>query len=444
MKKVFRPLYVSLAAIVVAAGFSGCDRRDGSDGASGVENSKVTLSLLDSFLPDYTDAYSVRLNARIEAFVKEHPNIKIDRDSSSPDVLDTKIPTLASANSLPDVFACRSLWVDGFVKSGELLSDEELFKDDESFMKGFLPGMLEGYAVSGKHYGIPWQADNNFVMYYNMDVLKSAGITDVPATLDELMRDVKTLKAREITPIALGDNSQQMSRLWFSGLTVRTAGVDYLAGLQDGKLKFTDATVKKAVGVIEELAEAGAFNSNFTSLGSMGSRALYTSGKAAMYGETLIFAQTSNTWPEKIQKATKLGFFPKLPGEDLAQGIPAPISTPWSIAFSSELSGDKLKAAEKFTEEIFGDSYSAAVMDAGGCAVRKVQEPDLTKAPSAVRMYDTELAPKLIAGGCVDAKLGSGVLTAISTNLQELILSKITADAAVANMQAAADRSSSA
>ena len=56
--------------------------------------------------------------------------------------------------------------------------------------------------IDGKQYGLPY----NFGMvgfWYNKDLFEQAGIAAPPATWDELLADVQTLKDKGIVPISL-------------------------------------------------------------------------------------------------------------------------------------------------------------------------------------------------------------------------------------------------
>jgi raffinose/stachyose/melibiose transport system substrate-binding protein len=401
----------------------------------------VELNLLDSFLPNLSESYNVSLNIAIKNFEAKHPEIKLVRDQSSSDVLDTKVPTLGAANQLPDLFAARSSWTPKFADAKEVLSIETLLKDNKPFMDGFIPGMLNDFQYKDAHYGIPWQAMPISVMYYNMTLLKKAGITKAPATFDDMLAAIKALKAKGITPIALGDKGKWQTRLLFSGLNVRTAGVDYLERLKAGQMKFTDPPFKTTLDVFAQLAKSGAYNKDFSSIDYTQARALYFNQKVAMYNEMVTFAQIEDDqWPAELKSATQFSFFPQLPGEDLSKGINVPVAADWGIAFNSKLSGNKLKAAQAFAVEVLGDDYTKVLQSKGGVGVRNVTGVDFSKVPEAVKRYFEELAPKVNAGGHIDGRLPSAVTDQVSADLQNILLGQETTEQAQKNIQDALDK----
>ncbi len=402
---------------------------------------KVELSLLDPFLPDFSDSSGVILDARIRDFQVEHPDVALIRTQFPSDVLDARIAALGSANQLPDLFSTRSSVVPRLADAGRILSVEMLFKDDAAFLNGFIPGMLDDFRYKDVHFGIPWQAVPASILFANMDLFKKAGITKVPATLDELLAAVRALRAKGITPIALGDSDGSQSRLLFSGLNVRTAGVDYLERLKSGQMKFTDPPFQAAVGVFDLLARAGAWNKDFAKIGSAQARALYLRKKVAMYNGTASFAQAGTPWPPELRSSTRLSFFPRLPGEDLSRGVNLPVMADRGMAFSSRLSGARLTAARSFAVEVLGDDFTKALEERGGIGVRKVEGVDFSRAPETVKLYYSELAPKVKAGGTIDERMPSPVTDAVSRELRQVMLGQESSADALQNIQAALEKS---
>jgi raffinose/stachyose/melibiose transport system substrate-binding protein len=434
-----------LLCLLVFAGMAilgGCSKKQAQTVVTPGLSAPVTLNLLDSFLPNLTEPDVIALNIMIDRFTAAHPDIKLVRDQSSADVIDTKVPTLASANELPDIFANRSAWVPNFEGSGQLMSINELFANDPSFVSGFSPGMLDDFTYQGKVYGIPWRAMSLFFMYYNMDILAQAGITSVPQTYDELKAAVLAVKKIGVTPIALGDKGRWCSRMWFSGLNVRTAGPDYLERLKSGQLKFTDTSIQQSLDIMRELAQMGAYNEDFTAIDFLQARQLYYSKKTAMYGEMAAFAQSSESaWPDDIREGTKMEFFPALPGEGPISGkVMEPVTADWGLSFNSKLKGDKLTAARIFAKEVLGDEYNKVLAEYAGIAVRPTPGADMSKLPKMIVFYNENVVPRINGGGHIDSRLPSGVLETVSSGLQETLLGMKQPAVALQDMQNALEK----
>jgi raffinose/stachyose/melibiose transport system substrate-binding protein len=435
--------YLLYVLVLAGTAVSGCAKKPAQAVVTPGLQAPVTLKLLDSFLPNLTEPDVIALNIMIDRFTAAHPDITLVRDQSSADVIDTKVPTLASANELPDIFANRSAWVPNFEASGQLMSINDLFAEDPSFISGFSAGILNDFTCRGKVYGIPWRAMSLFFMYYNMDILAQAGITSVPQTYDELKAAVAAVKKTGVVPIALGDKGRWCSRMWFSGLNVRTAGTDYLDRLQNGSLQFTDNSIQQSLGIMRELSQMGAFNEDFTAIDFLQARQLYYSKKTAMYGEMAAFAQSSESaWPDDIRSATRMDFFPALPGEGPITGTVAePVTADWGLSFNANLKGDKLTAARIFAKEVLGDEYNKVLAEHAGITVRPVTGADLSKLPQMIIYYNENVAPRINGGGHIDSRLPGSVLETVSSALQETLLGMKQPAAALQDMQSALDKS---
>ena len=99
-------------------------------------------------------------------------------------------------------------------------------------------------------------------MFYNTKVMADAGVTDFPTTWDGFLGLCADLKAKGITPIALGSRNRWPAQFWFDYLLLRTAGPDYRAKLMAGEAAYTDDEVKAAMRLWKDLADAGYFAPN--------------------------------------------------------------------------------------------------------------------------------------------------------------------------------------
>ena len=84
-------------------------------------------------------------------------------------------------------------------------------------------GALSMYEVDGKNYGVPF--DLGLVgFWYNTEAFEEAGITAPPATWDEFLTTVQTLKDKGITPIALAGKDTWTGAFYWAYLAVRNCG----------------------------------------------------------------------------------------------------------------------------------------------------------------------------------------------------------------------------
>ena len=195
---------------------------------------------------------------------KEKTGITVEDSPIGHEDFKTGILVRAAGNSLPDVFSywagARTQFV---VDSGNLAPIDAMWAEaglDTVVAKSVADGAT---LYDGKRYLIPF-GYHYAGMFYNPKVMAEAGIAAMPKTWDDLLAACKTLKDKGIDPIALGSKNRWPAQFWFDYLLLRTAGPDYRAKLMNGEASYTDAEVKKAMGLWKDLIDAGCFavNSN--------------------------------------------------------------------------------------------------------------------------------------------------------------------------------------
>ena len=195
-----------------------------------------------------------------------------------------KLQTIINTKQAPDVFFN---WGGGsiapFVKAGLLLPLDDFIAKNPSLKSSFLPSVFNSAVVDGKSYGIPMRGTQPVLLFDNQKVLSDAGITTPPKTWDDLLNAVKALKAKHVTPIALGGGDQWPTLMWYEYMYDRIAGPGLFEKAMGGdKSAWDSADSRKALSMLKELVDAGAFGSNYDSVKYTdgGSVALVAQGKA--------------------------------------------------------------------------------------------------------------------------------------------------------------------
>lgn len=387
----------------------------------------VEILLMDAWLDNLTTPDATTFNERYKGFFEKYPNVKITREQASNDILDTKIPTLAAANELPDVFACRSSWISNLVPAGLVLSLEESFSKE--FIDGFQPGMLDDFLYKGSHYGVPWRFSPIDFIYYNTEILKECGINQIPKTYEDLIAAVKATKAKGYIPIAIGDKGKWPIRMIASTLFLRNAGPNYVDDIKSGKMKFTDKPFVDALNVIQDLGKTNqAFNPDFSSIDHLQARTYFYNKKAAMYSEHMGPMQVSATdMPEDIRGITEMTFFPAPAGSDPSVGLTEPVAADWALAIAKTKDEAKMTAAKNFVEYALGDEYCQPFAQKGGFSPRTLKsELDATKLPILINKFNTEMLPDMITGPHFDSRFPGGVIDQLSVGMQSMILGQKT------------------
>ena len=168
----------------------------------------------------------------------------------------------AAGNNLPDVFSywagARTQFV---VDAGSLGPIDDMWAAnglDDVVAKSVADGAT---MYNGQRYLVPF-GYHYAGMFYNAKVMADAGVSEFPTTWDGFLALCADLKAQGITPIALGSMNRWPAQFWFDYLLLRTAGPDYRARLMAGEAAYTDDEVKRAMGLWQDLADAGYFAPN--------------------------------------------------------------------------------------------------------------------------------------------------------------------------------------
>ncbi|WP_238357814.1 extracellular solute-binding protein [Cohnella zeiphila] len=293
---------------------------------------KVKLTFQNIYPDPNTPTYKT-LHQLIDQYQKDHPNITIELDTLNTDQQKLKLKTQANSKEIPDITmvnpaAQMKPFVDAnlFVPLNDML-DQNGLKDT------YQSGLLDYYSFNGNTYALP-DGNNIEVVYYNKDLFQQAGISAPPTTFDELLADVKALKAKGIIPMAIGEKDTWTGSFIFMNILLRTNGPGFLQDVADGKKTFEDPAFTEAVQRFQDLIQAGAFEDGATSIDADTGRSLFTTGKAAMY--------MLGTWETGSIDASPVGpkvaafQFPTVDGKgDVNQFMLAP-GTGYAIAANSE------------------------------------------------------------------------------------------------------------
>jgi raffinose/stachyose/melibiose transport system substrate-binding protein len=209
-----------------------------------IQNNDPGLSLWKSLADEYMAA---------------NPNVTIDIQVNENEAFKTKLTTLLQQGDVPDLF---QTWGGGGLRQQV---EAGLVKDisaDIADWKGDInAGALSMYEVDGKNYGMPF--DLGLVgFWYNTKTFEDAGITTLPATWDDLLATVQTLKDAGVTPIALAGKDTWTGAFYWAYLAVRNcgqAGMDKAVTTGD----WTDPCFVKAGEDFQKLIDLEPFQEGF-------------------------------------------------------------------------------------------------------------------------------------------------------------------------------------
>ncbi|WP_327664597.1 MULTISPECIES: ABC transporter substrate-binding protein [unclassified Streptomyces] len=260
------------AALALLLSLSGCG---GGSSAAGGGDGKIHVLV-------YGDSAN-KVEKKLIATFNKKSKVKAVLDTIPGADYQAKLQTIINSKQAPDVFFN---WGGGsikpFVDAKLLMPLDDFIADDPGLRSKFLPSVFNSAMLDGKAYGVPMRGTQPVLLFHNKKALDEAGVKP-PTTWAELLDAVKALKAKGITPIALGGGDQWPTLMWFEYLYDRVAGPGLFQKALDGNTTVWDsAESKKALGMIRQLAKAGAFGTNFDSVKftDKGSPTLLATGKA--------------------------------------------------------------------------------------------------------------------------------------------------------------------
>jgi raffinose/stachyose/melibiose transport system substrate-binding protein len=178
--------YGALAvSAALAVGLTACSNT-GGDSKLIPASAKQTLSVVGFEGSEQEPAHIKEINA---AFEEKYPNIKLDYKFVAPTEFNAYNNTRLAAGTAADVIMTQG-------DSVQIYAPQGYFSDlsDQPWVDRMIPAVKATSQSEGKTYAFV-QQNIPIGIYANLDLLKSVGINAVPTTWDELVADLKTLKA---------------------------------------------------------------------------------------------------------------------------------------------------------------------------------------------------------------------------------------------------------
>ena len=272
-----RRFAMGAAAFAAAAlVLSGCAAGGGDTGGDG--NVEMTLWQNSTTGPGqqfWKDA--------IAAFEEENEGVTIKLQSVQNEDMDGKLQTALNAGDPPDIFLQRGGGkMTAMVNAGQLMDLTDLISDD---IRGEISeGSFAAETYQDKVWAMPLSVlPGGF--FYSQDAFDAAGITENPATIDDLKDAVGELKSTGIAPIALGAKDAWPAAHWYYFFAIRECSPAVIEETGDSK-DFSDECWTRAADDLIDFAETEPFNEGFLTTaaqqGAGSSAGLIANRKAAM------------------------------------------------------------------------------------------------------------------------------------------------------------------
>jgi len=255
--------------------------------------------------------------------------IKVDLQTLAWDDIRPKLVTGLIAGTPPaDVTEFDWSWTGQFGAAGWYedltpLVDAEMVKDIPT---------ASIFTVDGKLLGIPYTNDFR-ILIANKDHLAKAGITKMPATIDELVADAKLIKEKGIVDYPLGvplSPSEGAATLWYL-LTFAHGGELFD---KDWKPLFTtpDSAGYKALAFEVDMLKQGLIDPASTGLKDTDVHQMFADGKVTFdlgVGPGYIGTFEDKT-KSKVAGNTQVGLVPTVSGKTVSYGLPEALAIPTS------------------------------------------------------------------------------------------------------------------
>ncbi|MBM4254159.1 MAG: extracellular solute-binding protein [Deltaproteobacteria bacterium] len=193
----------------------------------------------------------------IRRFANRHPDIKIAKTVRAAEEYKEQLPGWLTLESGPaDVyFTFAGAKLENFVNQGLIASI-----DATPWQSQMKPGLVNAVKIRGQVYGLPLSV-YQWGFYYHKSTFTELGITP-PATWSDFLAVCDTLKAHNITPIALGSKVRWVLAGWFDYLNLRLNGIAFHKELMHGIASYKDPRVAEVFGYWRQLIDRGYFSIN--------------------------------------------------------------------------------------------------------------------------------------------------------------------------------------
>jgi raffinose/stachyose/melibiose transport system substrate-binding protein len=216
-------------------------------------------------------------------YMAAHENVTIEITILENQAFKDRLTTVMQAGDPPDLFQSWGggvLWQ--FAEAG-LVRDISPELEGEWVDSFAAQSALQLFMVDEAAYGVPvtWGAVG---IFYNKALFEQAGLDPEtpPATWEEFLAAVETLKAAGITPIALAEQEKWPGHFWWVYLAMRLGGEEAFLNAYTREGGFADESFVQAGEYLQQLIALEPFPEDFLALGYGQQAGLMGDGLAAM------------------------------------------------------------------------------------------------------------------------------------------------------------------
>ena len=229
------------------------EETSGSSGSGGSGTSETATGTVEVFSWWTGGGEEAGLNALVEVFNAEYPNIEFVNAAVAPGAGTNARAVLATrleANDPPDSFQGHAgAELMDYITAGQLEDLSSLF-EEQGWAAVMPETLLPLITVDGAIYSVPVNIHRANVMWANPSVLADNGIS-IPNSWDEFFVAAETLEAAGIIPLALGEQWTQLHL--FETVLLGELGTDAYNGLWDGSTDWGSSAVGSALATFDKV-----------------------------------------------------------------------------------------------------------------------------------------------------------------------------------------------
>lgn len=173
--------------------------------SSGPQSSgPVTLKIWKPFVD--TD----KMQSIISAYQAQHSNVTIEYTKKNIENYETDLLNALAAGNGPDIFSVNNTWVPRY--TDKITPAPETLYTIKDYRDTFVDATVTDLIIDNKIYGVAMWVDS-LALYYNKDLMGTAGIATPPKTWSDLAQDVRQITRQDATGyfdrsgVAIGTNS---------------------------------------------------------------------------------------------------------------------------------------------------------------------------------------------------------------------------------------------
>ncbi|EYT51014.1 ABC transporter substrate-binding protein [Brachybacterium muris] len=196
------------------------------------------------------------LDALVEVFNEQHPDVEFvngavagGAGSAAKDMLQSRL----QAGDPPDTFQAHAgAELNDYIDAGQITDVANLF-DEFGLRDAFPDSLVERLTVDDAIYSIPSNIHRSNVVWGSTKALTDAGIDTAtpPASLDEFLEQLETLKSAGVTALSVGTTWTQVNLL--EAVLMAELGAEVYSGLFDGSTGWDTPEVTAGLQKFEQM-----------------------------------------------------------------------------------------------------------------------------------------------------------------------------------------------